>query len=182
MLVLGRLRQEDFKSEASLVHWISPWRALTGLELATEMSEAGFELTETCLPQCCDSGLRHYARETPALPVPSSHLQTHLLHRTCHDVPGLTPSSLPLFSIPLALGVLYMEVSWPQCTHHSVCLSQSHRNTGMVHTLAGLLMPEVPSVCPLSPQAGALMWLLSWAGRLLVTPSSRKSLRVRWLR
>lgn len=128
--------------------------------------QAGFELTATCLPlsseiRACDTN----AKETPVLPVPSSHLQTHLLHRTCHDPPGLTPPSVPLFSIPLALGVLYTEVSCPQCTRHGVCLSQCHRNTGIIHTSAGLLMPEAqvpclgPSVCPqilrLVPRCGS---------------------------
>lgn len=58
----------------------------------------------------------------------------------------------------------------------------------MVHTAAALLRAEaqapclLPSGCPPSPQAGATMWLLSWAGWPLVRPSSGKSLRVRWLR
>lgn len=126
--------------------------------------QADFELTENCLPlraviQVCDP----MPERPPVLPVPSSHLQTHLLHRTCHDH---ARPCVPLFSIPPPSLRCPLYRSQLAPVHSSWCVSfpmaQGHR---LVHASAGPLMPEaprpclLPSVCPqvlrLVPRCGS---------------------------
>lgn len=95
--------------------------------------QADFELTENCLPlraaiQVCDP----MPERPPVFPVPSSHPQTHLLHRTCHDLPGLTPPCVPLFSIPPPSLRCPLYRSQLAPVHSSWCVSfpmtQGHRH------------------------------------------------------